>query len=595
MKPAVTTRFLLTALLLSLILLPSSSAQAQPPDPVPLLAALHDQDPTYHAAFSRNDGSWSTQSDDQITRAYARRAYALQAAPGAGLALSLGPIEAADALIEVSVTQTAGAAESAAGLVFRAEDERTFYLFTVTDGQYVLVRFDDGAATVLAPPTADDAIERGEGAYNRLGVAIQGPAIWLFANDTLLAQIDDDAIAQGSAGLAVIAGPGQAAEFAFDDLDLWDLADFPDIALDAAPPAPEPDGAITPAQIDAIRAEEPVFSAGFARDDGAWDTSDDHVAVRSIQRRAYHLGADIADAMAVTLSNVEAADFYLEASVQADGAPESAGGGLVFRAQDADNFYFFTVADGAYVVGRVVEGEAELLVEPTPDDAIERGADAFNRLGVHAQGAVLTLVANDTVLAAVTDETIAAGAAGLIVRTGIDAPAGFIFDDVEVWTVGEVAPAEQAPAVTPRPPVATATPAPSPTATPKPATPTATPTPTPRTYTLDDFEVEWGPLGHLFAVSNARIEQQWMTTQLGQSVESTVLAFDVEAKRQITFGVFMAHFYDAEGKEVGLFSPVIFDPLPDLGWETGMDGTAAVILPIDDLDEIVRIEIKQFM
>jgi len=26
--------------------------------------------PTSHAAFSRNDGNWSTQSDDQIARAY---------------------------------------------------------------------------------------------------------------------------------------------------------------------------------------------------------------------------------------------------------------------------------------------------------------------------------------------------------------------------------------------------------------------------------------------------------------------------------------------------------------------------------------------
>ncbi len=593
MKAAATIRPLLTVLLLGLVLLPATPVQAQPPDPVPALTALHDQEPTYHAAFGRDDGSWSTQGDDQVARSYARRAYHMTAASGAGLALSLGPIETADALVEVSVTQVAGAADSAAGLVFRAEDERNFYLFSVTDGQYVLVRFVDGAATVLAPPTAADAIERGEGAYNRLGVAMQGAAIWLFANDALLTQLDDDTFAQGGTGLAVIAGPGPAAEFSFDDLDLWDLADFPDIGLDAAA---APASAVTLEQIDVIRAAQPAFSAGFARDDGSWDTADDHVAVRSIQRRTYHLGADIADAMAVSLAGSEAADFYLEASVQADDAPESAGGGLVFRAQDADNFYFFTVADGAYTVGKVVDGAAELLVEPTPADAIEPGSDAFNRLGVHAQGTLLTLVANDAILGGISDETFAAGAAGLIVRTGIDAPAGYVFDDVELWTVGDNAPAGQTPVATATPPAtATATPVPSPTPTPKPAKPTATPTPTPRTYTLDDFDVEWGPLGHLFTVSNARIEQQWMTTQLGQSVESTVLAFDVEANQSITFGVFMAHFYNAEGKEVGLFSPVIFDPLPDLGWEAGMEGNAAVILPIDDLNEIVRIEIKQFM
>lgn len=574
-----------------LLLLPLSVFAQLPGD---LITELHSEAPTYSATFTRDDGSWSTESDDDVARFYERRMYHLQATAKAGVVLSAAPIEVADALLEVSALHVAGPPDSAAGLFFRAVDAENFYLFTIVDGQYALVRFDDGKPTLLAPPTRSKVIERGDGAYNRLGVIMLGTSYLLFANDTLLVQVEDDRFEHGGAGIALVAAAGEPlSEYAFDDLEIWDLAEHPDIVLST--PTTTETNTISMMTIEDIRANEPVYGARFTRNDGSWLTGGDDDVERLIERRAYHLVVHATNAVGVSLAGQNFADFYLEASAWGNEAPESAGGGIIFRAQDDKNYYFYTVMDGRFALGLMVDGEETMLVESTAANVLERGADAFNRLGIYAQGANFTLIANDAIVASTSDDTYTEGDVGVMVQTMLDVPAEFSFDDIEVWALAadrETREARPQPAATPtaRSPHA-ATPTPG-ILTPK---PTATPTAIPRAYTPDDFTIEWGAVEHLFTVSNVRIEQQWMTTQLGQAVETTVLAFDVRANTSIAFGVFLAHFYDAEGNEVGLFSPVIFDPLPDLGWEQGMRGKAVIILPEEDLADIVHIEIKQFM
>ncbi|MBW7886022.1 MAG: hypothetical protein H3C34_26015 [Caldilineaceae bacterium] len=588
---------------------------AGPPDPTTVLAAVYEHDPTFTAYFSRDDGAWSTESDKLISRFYERRAYHLEVSPKAGIGMSTAGLEVADLVVEVSATQVAGPAESGAGLAFRLQDPDNFYLFVVGDGQFAFYKVVNGTPEELVALTPDDAINGGTGAENRLGVLAVGPLILLFANDEAVAALQDQTFVSGDVGLAVVTDPGPNAEFAFDDLELWDVAQLPADLLAGLAPGKQAAPELTMAVLDEVRAGEPASAATFGRGEGPWSTEEDPQVTCFVERRTYHVLVDAAEVIGISTAGLDIADFYVEGSVMPVDGPVTALGGLVFRYQDSENYYFFGAADGAYLLEKVVDGTTEQLIELAAADAIEAGADAFNRLGIYADGTLLTLVANDTLLTTVDDGTFLHGDIGVAVRTGKDA-AEYSFDDIEQWDLLVAAepeplaeeqvtepepaePQEEEQVTEPEP----AEPQEEEQVTePEPAEPQEEeqvtepePAPAPKVYTVDDFEIEWGPMGVLYEIENPRIEERWLKTQLGQAVEATVLAFSVTAAADITFGVFMAHFYDANGDEVGIFSPVIFEEPPDFAWSPGMKSPAMIILDDEDLETIKRIEIKQFM
>ncbi len=77
--------------------------------------------------------------------------------------------------------------------------------------------------------------------------------------------------------------------------------------------------------------------------------------------------------------------------------------GVLCRQQDDDNYYLLAIsADGYYLILRVIDGEATPLVGPEYNEAIRQGK-AGNALRAVCQGTRLSLYANDTRLASVTD------------------------------------------------------------------------------------------------------------------------------------------------------------------------------------------------
>jgi hypothetical protein len=80
--------------------------------------------------------------------------------------------------------------------------------------------------------------------------------------------------------------------------------------------------------------------------------------------------------------------------------------GVLCRQQDDENYDLLAIsADGYYLILRVVDGEATPLVGPEYSDAIRQGK-AGNALRAQCQGSRLTLYANDTQLATVTDTAL---------------------------------------------------------------------------------------------------------------------------------------------------------------------------------------------
>jgi hypothetical protein len=123
-----------------------------------------------------------------------------------------------DMAIEVDTALDKGPSESAAGLIFRFQDEDNFYFFSVSgEGSYSLDLYKKNDRKTLIDWTDSPAI-KGQGKVNHLRVETEGDRIRLFVNDTLLDEISDDSFRKGQVALAVNTFNKGGATFTFDNL-----------------------------------------------------------------------------------------------------------------------------------------------------------------------------------------------------------------------------------------------------------------------------------------------------------------------------------------------------------------------------------------
>lgn len=93
--------------------------------------------------------------------------------------------------------------------------------------------------------------------------------------------------------------------------------------------------------------------------------------------------------------------------------------GLVCRAQDPDNYYFFVISsDGYYGIGKSIEGVQELISGPgmLPADEVLQGI-ANNHLRADCIGENLALSINGQRISSVTDSQYVRGRVGILVGT----------------------------------------------------------------------------------------------------------------------------------------------------------------------------------
>lgn len=128
------------------------------------------------------------------------------------------------------------------GLFVRAPDTTRGYLYGIDcSGSYSLNLFDGERTTQLVAPTVSDAINRGEGTTNRLGIAVSGEDFYLYANGAYLTQVQDPTFVEpGRIGYFVRAASEEPFTSAYDYLKVWVLQDdfYPPVA-GAEPPAGE--------------------------------------------------------------------------------------------------------------------------------------------------------------------------------------------------------------------------------------------------------------------------------------------------------------------------------------------------------------------
>jgi hypothetical protein len=108
--------------------------------------------------------------------------------------------------------------------------------------------------------------------------------------------------------------------------------------------------------------------------------------------------------------------------------------GLVCRAMDPENYYFFVISsDGYYGIGKMMDGEQSILNSPgmLPSEIISQGKTK-NHLGADCIAERLALSVNGRELASAVDFDLSMGDVGVLAGTLMDTENVVLFDNFSV-------------------------------------------------------------------------------------------------------------------------------------------------------------------
>ena len=149
--------------------------------------------------------------------------------------LALADTSTSDFYAAVTARQVSGAEDTDYALIFR-HDGYNYYTFQISDtGQYTAYEYNLEEWTQLIEWTSSAVIQSGEA--NRIAVAAEGDRFRFFINDEMVAEIADDTLPTGGAGVAVqVYNDGESAVFEFDNFE-WRA---PKSATTLTTPTPNP-------------------------------------------------------------------------------------------------------------------------------------------------------------------------------------------------------------------------------------------------------------------------------------------------------------------------------------------------------------------
>jgi pSer/pThr/pTyr-binding forkhead associated (FHA) protein len=230
---------------------------------VALEGAAEDFILVYEDDFSNPSSGWDDAFDRYTTKQYGNNKYYIEVTTSNLVAWGLANRDVADFRLEVDAAQEAGPNNNGYGVLFRFKDRDNFYRFDISgDGFFLLSKFYEGEWVTLIPWTASSSINVGQAA-NRLAVEAIGPQVRVYANDTLLAEVQDDTLTNGNFGFFASTFSDPNLTISFDDIKLWTpkgeaLAVIPTVTPTRfAPTALTPTGAAPETEV-ALRAETPL-------------------------------------------------------------------------------------------------------------------------------------------------------------------------------------------------------------------------------------------------------------------------------------------------------------------------------------------------
>lgn len=204
---------------------PTATAPALPPgDP---RTGLNLSAPDYSDDFSQSFKWFVGYEDNTVSLSQQNgKLIAVDKIADAYLTWSTTNVTAGNVYAEVTADVGACEGRDASGLSVRIGGDaydRGYALELSCDGAYRVRKFIniDTPPKTLVDWTAAEAIVKGPNATNRIGFLADGNTLSVFANNTLLGQVEDNDLVAGTFGLFANAGVTDGLTVTFDDFALW--------------------------------------------------------------------------------------------------------------------------------------------------------------------------------------------------------------------------------------------------------------------------------------------------------------------------------------------------------------------------------------
>ncbi|MEN8172060.1 MAG: hypothetical protein ABFS03_04190 [Chloroflexota bacterium] len=177
-----------------------------------------------------------------------------------------------------------------------------------------------------------------------------------------------------------------------------------------------------------------LFQDDFSDTTSGWDQTTSEEGMTDYENGYYRILVNTDDMDIWANPGLDFADVIVEVEASKAGGPDDNDFGVICRYQDVENFYFFIISsDGYYAVGKVVNGDQQLIGDENmnPSDDINQGA-ALNQIKADCVGSQLAFYVNGSLLTAVEDSTFIDGDVGLIAGTFSEVGTDIHFDNFSV-------------------------------------------------------------------------------------------------------------------------------------------------------------------
>ena len=177
-----------------------------------------------------------------------------------------------------------------------------------------------------------------------------------------------------------------------------------------------------------------LFRDDFEDTSSGWDQVNVDEGITDYEDGHYRMFVNTANTDAWANPGLDFQDVIVEVEATKVGGPDDNDLGVLCRYQDVNNFYFFIISsDGFYALGRVINGEQELLgMESMLTSDVIRQGNATNTIVGECVGETLTLKVNGEELAIASDSEFIRGDVGLIAGTFSTAGTDIHFDNFVV-------------------------------------------------------------------------------------------------------------------------------------------------------------------
>jgi serine/threonine protein kinase len=181
----------------------------------------------------------------------------------------------------------------------------------------------------------------------------------------------------------------------------------------------------------------PLYEEDFSSPGTEWEISESEEARYRVDGGTYSIEVFKANWIAWNMIGQSFDDFEIEFEVAlVEGDPYN-DAGLLFRFQDADNYYEVDVnGQGSFAIGKEVDDEWAQIVEWTSSPAV-KPFGGVNRVRIVAKGNQFALYINDEFLSEFVDDSFASGGLGTVVTAYDEPPARATFDNITIWDVEE--------------------------------------------------------------------------------------------------------------------------------------------------------------